>query len=173
MAKQQVTTLNSLHIAPRKVRLLINTIKGLSLQEAEAQLLMRTQRSSQPLLKLLRSAAANATNNNKMNKDNLFVSRVSVDQGPVFKRSLPRAMGRATPLAKRTSHVTLVLEEAATPFKSRFEIAPPVKKTKKTKKPAKAKEAAAQAKKPTVAAEQPKEKPKGGFFKKMFRRKSV
>ncbi len=161
---EQIAKINYLKITPRKVRLIANTLKGLSVQEAEAQLLLRVQRSSQPLLKLLRSAVSNARNN-KMNVSKLMVSTILVNKGPVLKRSLPRAMGRATPILKRMSHVVLVLKESDKATVNRFVINPPSKKSKSVKK---------ERVKPK-AEEAPKEQPKNktGFFKKMFQRKSI
>ena len=163
--KTQIARLHYLHMAPRKVRLIADTLKGLSAQEAEAQLLLRVQRAARPLLKLLRSAMANAKNNQKLSSDQLKIASIKVDQGPMYKRSLPRAQGRATPIQKKTSHVTLVLETATTLPPARFVIKPPVKAKKG--KPAKAKARAAIAKK----EEKPKEKV--GFFRRLFRRKAV
>lgn len=159
----QTVKLNYLKIAPRKVRLIANTLKGLSVKEAEAQLILRVQRSSEPLLKLLRSAVANARNK-KIDVSKLFVSSVLVDQGPMLKRFLPRAQGRATPIHKKMSHVTLVLSEAQNAFHNRFVINPPVKKEKNKK----------EAPKPRME-EKKKEIPKEkvGFFRRLFRRKSV
>lgn len=163
---QQIAKLNYLHIAPRKVRLLAHTLKGLPVQEAEAQLLLRPQRAARALLKLLRSAMTNAKNNQKLNTDQLIVSSIRVDQGPMLKRTLPRAMGRATPIHKKMSHVLLVLEDAGTQAKSRFTILPPPKKEKKASKK---KEVKSKAQELHV----PKSKEKVGFIKRLFRRKTV
>ena len=162
MAKQ-TAQLNFLHIAPRKVRLVSNTLKGLNVSEAEAQLMLRTNRACKPLLKLLRSAISNAKNK-KMNAESLYVESIFVNEGPMLKRIMPRAMGRATPIHKKMSHITLILEEGSVK-PSRFTILPPPKKSKKSdKKPVKPKA-------PELKTEKPKEK--AGFFKKMFRRKSI
>lgn len=163
----QVTAkLNYLKIAPRKVRLVVNGLKGLPIIEAEAQLLMRNRRSAPVILKLLRSAMANAKNK-KIDISKLVVSSVLVNQGPIIKRFLPRAQGRATPLQKKTSHVVLILSESNRVKPSRFNILPPVKKEKKEKvKKVKPKTVEAKETKPTV-----EEKP--GFFRRVFRRKSV
>lgn len=160
---QQIAQLNYLKIAPRKVRLIADTLKGLPVKEAEAQLLLRVQRSSRPLLKLIRSAVANAKNN-KMDPAKMFVSSILVDQGPMLKRFLPRAQGRATPIHKKMSHITLVLEEAQQKFADRFVINPPVKKEK-------AKKEIKKPKMEEIKKEVPKEK--AGFFKRLFQRKSV
>lgn len=161
---QQIAKLNYLTIAPRKVRLIANTLKGLSVQEAEAQLLLRVQRSAPPLLKLLRSAISNAKNN-KMDASKLVISSILVNQGPMLKRFLPRAMGRATPIHKKMSHVVLVLKESDKKIVNRFVITPPAKKSTAPKKErVKPKAEGGQAEKP---------KDQRGFFKKMFQRKSV
>jgi len=101
--------LKHLRISPRKVRLVTNLIKGLSVEEAERQLRFLNKRSARPILKLLRSALANAENNAKLSKEGFYVSNVIVDSGPVLKRWRARAMGRAASIMKRTSHITLIL----------------------------------------------------------------
>ncbi|OGY62229.1 MAG: 50S ribosomal protein L22 [Candidatus Harrisonbacteria bacterium RIFCSPHIGHO2_01_FULL_44_13] len=165
---KQIAKLKYLHMAPRKVRLIADTLKGLPISEAEAQLLTRSQRVAGPLLKLLRSAIANAKNNAKLDSNKLFVESIRVDQGPMLKRILPRAQGRTTPIQKKMSHITVVLEEAAAPTTPRFTIAPPPKKEKKTKKSA-VKKPALREKKEEIT----KKPEKAGFFKRLFRRKSV
>ena len=162
---EHTAKLNYLKITPRKVRLIANTLKGLTVQEAEAQLLLRVQRSAPALLKLLRSAISNAKNM-KMDASKLVVSEILVNKGPVLKRSLPRAMGRATPILKRMSHVVLVLKESEKPVKAnRFVINPPAKKSSAPKKDR------VKPKTEEVKNEKPKEK--SSFFKRMFQRKSV
>lgn len=170
MTKQTVK-LNYLRIAPRKVRLIAATLKGLPVTEAEAQLMLRSQRAAKPLLKLLRSAVSAAKNNRKLDAEKLFVESVQVDQGPMLKRILPRARGMATPIQKKMSHVIMVLAESASPLPRRFTIVP----TKKTKLPP---EARAAKKKPSSAKaaegeEVVKPKKQPGFFQKVFRRKAV
>jgi large subunit ribosomal protein L22 len=110
--KTQTAKLRYLHIAPRKVRLVANAIKGLSVNEAEAQLLMSPRRPASDLIKLLRSAVANAKHNAQLSPERLFVKEIRVDQGPMLERYMPRAMGRATAIQKKSSHVTLVLAES-------------------------------------------------------------
>lgn len=167
--KRETVKLNYLRIAPRKVRLIANTLKKLSVSEAEAQLLMRNQRSAGPLLKLLRSAVANAVHNKKMDPDKLFIEFITVDQGPSLKRFLPRAQGRATPILKKMSHITLTLAEKGQKIASRFNIIS--KKPEKSKKESKKKKIAA---KPEAQKETSiKAKEKSGFFKKIFNRKSI
>src|ERR1700734_2843668 len=106
--QQQTAKLSYLRIAPRKTRSVADLIRGLSVNDAEAQLLVQRRRPSQALLKLLRSAVANAKNN-KLNADHLFVKEIRVDGGPMLKRYLPRARGSASPIQKKMSHVTLIL----------------------------------------------------------------
>ncbi len=105
----QTAKLHYLRIAPRKVRSVGDLIKGLSANEAEAQLLLQRRRPAKALLKLLRSAVANAAANKRWDTGHLYVASVRVDQGPMLKRHLPRARGSASPIQKKMSHVTLVL----------------------------------------------------------------
>ena len=102
--------LRHLRISPRKVRLVIDLIRGLKVEEAENQLKFLPKRAAQPVSNLLNSAVANALNNFNALKENLFIAKIIVDQGPTLKRWMPRAMGRATPIMKRTSHLTVILE---------------------------------------------------------------
>ena len=168
MATQYTAKLSFLRQAPRKVRSVGDLIKGLPVNEAEAQLLMQTRRPSKPLLKLLRSAVANAKNNKVANVEHLFVSSVRVDGGPMLKRMLPRARGSASPIQKKMSHVTLVLGVNEN-LKSRFTIVPP----KKTKLPP-GEDKRTKNKKPKAATvEPPKSKQTPGFWKRRFGRKVV
>lgn len=150
-------------MAPRKVRLMAAVIRGLSVNEAEAQLVYHARRAAKPLLKLLRSASANARVQ-KMDVDRLVVSRITVDQGPMLKRSLPRAMGRATPLQKKMSHVVLVLEESGKIRVTRF-VMP---KKEKAKKEAHERKSPRISKAATGESGAPKEKI--GFLRRIFRR---
>ena len=96
-----------LRISPRKVKIVADLIRGKSLEQATAILLT----TPKALLKLLKSAAANAENNHKMDPENLYVSEVFATPGPIIKRIMPRAQGRAYRINKRTSHVTLAVAE--------------------------------------------------------------
>lgn len=102
--------LKQLRIAPRKVRLVANLIKGMNVENARYQLEYSTKKSSKNILTLLNSAVANAKNNHKLVENNLYISKIIVNGGAVLKRSMPRAMGRAFPIKKRMSHVMLVLK---------------------------------------------------------------
>lgn len=98
-------------IAPRKAQLVIDLIRGKAVGEAIA-ILRHTPKAASPVIeKVLNSAIANAEQNHEMNAENLIVSEVFVDQGPTIKRFRPRAMGRASKINKRTSHITLVVSE--------------------------------------------------------------
>jgi large subunit ribosomal protein L22 len=103
--------LRFLRIAPRKVRLVADLIRGKQVEDALNILQFTNKRSSQPLAKLLKSAVANADQKQGVNVDRLYVETLMVDGGPLIKRFMPRAMGRATPILHRTSHVTLTLAE--------------------------------------------------------------
>lgn len=173
MAEQQIAKLNFLRIAPRKVRSVAGLLRGLSVNEAEAQLLVQPRRAAQPLLKLLRSAVAGAKNNKHLNPDKLFVKILKVDQGPMMKRSLPRARGMATMIQKKMSHVTLVLEEKSEMVNPRFKIVvkKKVKLPKEESPKIKAKRDKPGIKEDRVIEPRKKEK-NSGFFKKVFSRKS-
>ena len=99
------------HVSPRKVRLIIDLIRGLDVERALEQLQSKNKRCVPAIVKLLNSAIANAVNNFSLERDNLYVKESFVDQGPVLKRWRARAHGRAGRVLKKTSHVTLVLGE--------------------------------------------------------------
>lgn len=103
--------LKYLRISPRKARLLANAVKGFSIKEARMQLDVIVKRASAPISKLIQSAAANAKHNFNIEESNLYVSNILVNEGPSLKRWMPRAQGRATEIVKRTSHITVVLDE--------------------------------------------------------------
>lgn len=98
-------------IAPRKVRVVMDLIRGKNTGEALSILRFTPKRASGIINKVLRSALANAEHNYELDKDELYVSRAYVDEGPTLKRFRPRAFGRAARIRKRTSHVTIILKE--------------------------------------------------------------
>lgn len=100
-----------IRISPRKVREVVDLIRGKDLREALAILKYTPRRASMPVAKVVQSAAANAEHNYEMDKESLYVAECFVDQGPIIKRFQARAMGRADLLRKRTSHITVVLKE--------------------------------------------------------------
>jgi len=99
------------HTAPRKMRLLADLIRGLPLKEAKAQVMFSDKESAPSFLKLLKSAESNAKHNFKIEPEKLYVKEVKIDDGPILKRYMPRARGRATMIRRRTSHITVVLDE--------------------------------------------------------------
>ena len=98
-------------IAPRKVQIVLDLIRGKDIEKARAILKYTSKAACEPLLKLVNSAAANAEHNFSMDKDALYVAECYVTPGPVLKRIRPRAQGRAYRVLKRTSHITVVLKE--------------------------------------------------------------
>ena len=103
--------LRTARIAPRKVQIVLDLIRGKDYELAMAIVKNTPKAASEYLEKLLKSAAANAENNHNMDKNNLYVSECFVCPGPIIKRIRPRAQGRAYRILKRTSHVTVVLKE--------------------------------------------------------------
>ena len=103
--------LRYLRMSPKKVRLVADLIRGKNVNEALTILNLSVKKAAKPLKKLLESAIANAKQTGKMDIDNLYISHLTVDEGPTFKRFRPRAMGRATIIRKRTSHITIKLKE--------------------------------------------------------------
>jgi ribosomal protein L22 len=95
--------------APRKARLVIDHIRGKDVDQARAILMHTPRAASRDVLKLLESAIANAENNHELVADELRVGKAYVDEGPTLKRYRPRALGRATRIRKRTSHLTIEL----------------------------------------------------------------
>lgn len=107
---QTKATLRRLRVAPRKVRLLIDLIRGMEVGKAIEQLQFSKKHAAKPVLKLLKSAIANAGHNHQIKPETLVIKTAYVDGGATLHRWIPRAMGRATPIRKRTSHITLILE---------------------------------------------------------------
>ena len=101
-------------ISPQKVRLVCDQIRGKRVEEALSVLEFTPRKGAKLVAKVLRSGIANAENNKNLDVDTLFVKRIEVGPGPTLKRFLPRAQGRATPLLKRTSHITIVLDQKGT-----------------------------------------------------------
>lgn len=100
-----------IRIAPRKVRLVVDLIRGKEVGEA-ISILRHTPKAASPVIeKLLNSAIANAEHNYSLDPNNLVISQIYADPGPIMKRFRPRAQGRASRINKRTSHITLVVTE--------------------------------------------------------------
>ncbi len=97
-------------ISSRKVKIVIDLIRGKSVKEARAILQYLPKSATEPVIKLLNSAVANAENNMELSADNLFVAEIYANQGPTLMRYRPRAHGRASRIRKRTSHIGIVLD---------------------------------------------------------------
>lgn len=107
----QVTAkLNYLRTAPRKVRMVADMIRGKDVETARTLLRFSLKKSNKPIEKLLNSAVANAKNDFDLQAKNLKIAKITVDEGPKLKRWRPRSRGRAMPIQKKTSHITIVLE---------------------------------------------------------------
>ncbi|PHS34266.1 MAG: 50S ribosomal protein L22 [Alkaliphilus sp.] len=100
-----------IRIAPRKAQLVVDLVRGKRVDEALAILKFTPKAAAQVIYKLIHSAAANAENNHDLDREKLFVAEIYANQGPTMKRFRPRAMGRATTIRKRTSHIGVVLKE--------------------------------------------------------------
>jgi len=108
--------LSNIRIAPRKVRLVADLIRNTDVDEATYQLQYSTKRASDPMLKLMNSAVANAkVQDSSLDTDSLFIKEIRVDEGVTLKRLRPVSRGRAHPIAKKTSHITLVLGVVSSP----------------------------------------------------------
>ena len=103
--------LKHIRIAPRKVKIVCDLIRGKDVKNAAAILMNTPKAASEPVLKLLKSAAANAENNHQMDPEKLYVSTCYANPGPIIKRIRPRAQGRAFRINKRTSHITIAVSE--------------------------------------------------------------
>ena len=167
--------LKSLRMAPRKVRLTTAVIKGMGVSQAKQQLQFMGKRAAHPVSKLLDSAVANAERNFSLAKDNLYVKDVHVDGGTVLKRFKAKGFGSTSPIAKRTSHVRIILDEKIPGLKAN---APheTVGKNETERKEEKTVETSATKKKKTT----PERESKKGMFhqvrsagRKFFRRKSI
>jgi len=161
--------LRYLKIASRKVRLVANLIRGKKIEEAQNILNFTIKKASLPLLKLLKQAIANAKNNFQLNESNLFITKILVDEVPKYKRWRARSRGKAEQIQKKTSHITIVLDELIKGTSHK------IKKIKKIEKPAKVKKI-----EKTIKVEKPKLKPETKIkkpkiergLKRIFRRKA-
>jgi large subunit ribosomal protein L22 len=109
--KHKSAILRYLRVAPRKVRAVARTIQGRKVDQALAILDFTNRAAAGPLAKMLRAVVANAAASEDIDVDTLVVKEIRVDQGPTLKRYIPRAMGRATLVQKKTSHVSFLLQE--------------------------------------------------------------
>jgi large subunit ribosomal protein L22 len=111
MMQEAKAIARTVRIAPRKVRLVVDLIRGKQVGEAVAILRLTPKAASPVVEKVLKSAVANAEHNYDLDVNNLVVSAAFVDEGPTLKRFRPRAQGRASAINKRTSHITIVVSE--------------------------------------------------------------
>lgn len=189
--------LNNLRRSPRKVRLVAKMLCGLDVKEAENQLKFLVKGSAPNFDKLLKSAISNAENNFGLSKDNLYIKKIDVNEGTKLKRWLPRAYGRASLILKRSSHVEMVLaEKVEGKGRKKVEKKQEIRDAKPEelkKEEEKGKEEIREGKKPARIAtqsvaggeifkeketkefvdEKKKAESAKGFFKKVFRRKSM
>ena len=110
--KRPRATAKYIRVSTRKASAIMSLIRGKSVKEAEAILQYTPKAATEPVMKVLKSAMANAENNLEMNLDDLFVAEAYANQGPTLMRFRPRAHGRASRIRKRTSHITVVLDQA-------------------------------------------------------------
>jgi len=172
-----------LRISPKKLRQVVDLIrkKKLTIEETEAQLKFIRKRASEFILKTLHSAISNAKHNFGIDKKNLFIKNIIVNQGPTLKRWRAKAFGRAAPIRKRSSHLEIILETFKPPERKQREAEKiseehlsekdikeePKKKVEGYEKVKKSKRQIKQ------HLEKTKMKPKGSLIKKVFRRKAI
>ena len=184
--KEIKAQLRYLRMSPRKVRVVTESIKEMPAQEAESYLKLVNKAASAPLMKLIHSAIANGEDRYSLQKEDLYIKKIAVNEGPTLKRWMPRAFGRATPIRKRSSHIVIVLGEKKSGVSSEIADTKAVKKDvkfdKKKKSNAKKEEIetvslqeAKKGKDITQSQEETGDKDrkdkKGGFSRKMFSRK--
>jgi len=156
--------LKYLRIAPRKVRLVIDLIRRKKVEEAQAILKFAVKKGMEPVAKLLNTAIADAKNNFQLDPANLYISEIKVDGGPILKRWRARSRGMAAPIQKRTSHVTIILDEVVEGKKIKKQEVKEVEKIEKIEKP--------EIKRPEIKkVDKPKNEAKG--LRRIFRRKSI
>ena len=109
--KRPHATARYIRMSPRKVKVVVDMIRGKSAKEAAAIRKYVPKAACEPVLKVLNSAIANAENNLDMNRDDLYVAEAYANQGPTLKRYRARARGSASPIRKRTSHITVILDQ--------------------------------------------------------------
>lgn len=166
--------LNYLRIAPRKVRLAADLIRGKTVSEAEDLLKFMRKKAARALEKLLKSATATAGNDFKLERSNLYISKITVDEGPTLKRHRARGRGRIFSIFKRTSHIALTLngikpgKEIKRPKRVKKEIEIPKKEVRPREEREKVEMPKKRKPRPKVAI--PKSKIKA--VKRIFRRKA-
>ncbi|MAF79565.1 50S ribosomal protein L22 [bacterium] len=181
--KEVTAKLRHKRIAPRKARLVVDLIRGLPVKEAEAQLSVSPKRASIFILRLLRSAAANAKNR-ELDEEKLYIKEIKVDNGPMLKRWIPRARGSASSIQKKTSHITVVLGESDKITQPKYVFIKKEKEKKEEKTEKKGKKTEKKEEDLSIQAEKKDSKraekeletkgpEKSGGIKRFFRRKSI
>ncbi len=173
--------LNHLRIAPRKTRSVADLIRGLPLDEAQAQLMFSSRRSSGNILKLLKSGRAQIKELLHVEPSQCYIKEIRVDNGPFMKRWTPRARGSMSMIQKKSSHITLTIGVMEKPKESRFTFTLPEKKKKKEKKEKVQKQKEEKASETHAHDHEIKEQkkltdtttPEKGFIKRTFRRKAI
>lgn len=170
--------LKHLRIAPRKVRLLADVIRNKKAEEAQKILNFTVKKAAKPMLDLVNSAVANAQNSFQLDPKNLYISKITVDEGPKLKRWRPQARGQAGAIQKKTSHITLVLDEIKSRPKSpkKKKEKPEVVKRPETDIKETVKESPKEAKKKEFKKQSrdiQKPKQTSGKIPRIFRRKSI
>ena len=169
--------LRYLRIAPRKVRLVVDLVRGKKVTEAQNILRFARKKGADPVLKTLNSAVASAKANKQLDESGLYISKITVDEGPKLKRWLPRARGVASPLQKKMSHITIELDAVKGAKKIKAETPAP----KKAPTPIEPDKETAQEvevktpERPKFRPEQeaPKPSPRPGGLSRFFRRKAI
>ena len=163
-----------LRMSPRKVRLVADVVRGKSVAEAETILSFLPKLAAEPLKKLLHSAVANATHNFSADATDLMIAALTVDPGSMLKRFTPKAFGRAAPIRKRSCHIHLTLKSKSNAVLSskKSELAKPVTADELQAALSKGSKEGAE-KEVRKGPEKPQKGAQGGFFRKMFQRKSM
>lgn len=130
MNNMEVVAKNNIGISPRKVNLVASAVRNKKVVDAIAVLSLLEKRTAMPILKTLKSAVANAVNNNKLSESSLWIKRIDVSGGVVYKRFRPSTRGRVHPYKKRTTHFAVVLEDKVME-KSEIKTMPKAKKGEK------------------------------------------
>lgn len=172
-------TLKNYRVSPQKTRLVTSLVRGLDIKQAITELEHSSKKSSLQLVKLIKSAEANAENNFGLDAGNLFVEDIQVGEGITYKRWMPRAYGRASGIMKRTSNIRVTLNERMEGVgrKTREQIAKKQKEREKEEKhdhdEEEKKSVTSRRRRGKDAVKEDHAKGKSDFSKKMFRRKSV
>lgn len=168
--------LRYLRMAPRKVRLIADLVRSKSAEEAQGILSFSTKKSADPLLRLLRQAIANAKNTSELEESDLYISKITVDEGPKLKRWRARSRGQAFEIQKKTSHIILVLDEikGTSLKKTKKRVAKKPKSEKVRVEDIKANKPKVKIKKTEFGVQKGSPKPKTGrLARKIFRRKAI